>query len=100
PPPGHCRLSLPDALPISPLGEVVVATRDGRLGDGMACEVADLDQPGTLAGLVARIAPDVVVNAAAHTQVDKAESEPEAAFRANRSEEHTSELQSRENLVC
>ena len=68
---------------LAPLGEVVVGTRDGRLGDGMACEVADLDQPGTLAGLVARIAPDVVVNAAAHTQVDKAETEPEAAFRAN-----------------
>src|SRR5690606_19445384 len=68
---------------LAPLGEVVVATRDGRLGDALACEVADLDQPGTLAGLVARIAPDVVVNAAAHTRVDKAESEPEAAFRAN-----------------
>lgn len=68
---------------LAPLGEVVVATRDGRLHGGAACEVADLDQPGTMAGLVARISPDVVVNAAAHTRVDKAESEPGAAFRAN-----------------
>src|SRR5690606_30920524 len=37
----------------------------------------------TLAGLVYRIAPDVVVNAAAYTAVDRAESERDAAFRAN-----------------
>jgi dTDP-4-dehydrorhamnose reductase len=33
--------------------------------------------------LIERIAPDIVVNAAAHTAVDRAESEPDAAFRAN-----------------
>jgi dTDP-4-dehydrorhamnose reductase len=68
---------------LAPLGEVVVGTRHGKLGDGMACEAADFDVPGALRALVARIAPDVVVNAAAHTQVDKAESERDAAFRAN-----------------
>lgn len=62
-----------------PLGEVVVATRDG----GDADAAADLDAPAALAGLVARIAPDVVVNAAAYTAVDKAETDGEAAFRAN-----------------
>lgn len=61
------------------LGEVLVATRDGVDADA----VADFDVPESLADLVHRIAPDVVVNAAAHTAVDKAESEPDAAFRVN-----------------
>jgi dTDP-4-dehydrorhamnose reductase len=73
----ECRRSL------APLGELVVATRSGQLPDGTPCEAADFDRPDTLADLIARIAPDVVVNAAAHTAVDRAESEPDAAFRAN-----------------
>lgn len=68
---------------LAPLGELVLATRDGRLNDGAACEVADFDDPAGPAGLVTRLAPDVVVNAAAYTAVDRAESEPDAAFRAN-----------------
>ena len=67
---------------LAPLGEVVCTARGGRL-EGGACEVADFDKPDTLAGLVYRIAPDVVVNAAAYTAVDRAESERDAAFRAN-----------------
>ena len=67
---------------LAPLGELTCATRDGLL-DGAACERADFDQPGLLPALVDRLAPDVVVNAAAYTAVDRAESEPEAAFRAN-----------------
>ena len=67
---------------LAPLGEVIVATRSGRLGDH-ACEVADFDQPDSLPGLVERISPDVVVNAAAYTAVDRAENERDAAFRAN-----------------
>ncbi len=68
---------------LAPLGDVVVATRDGRLASGDHCEVADFDQPASLSTLVERIAPDAVVNAAAYTQVDRAETEREAAFRAN-----------------
>lgn len=68
---------------LAPLGEVVAATRDGLLANGAACEVADFDRPEELQPLIARTAPDVVVNAAAHTAVDRAESEPNAAFRAN-----------------
>jgi dTDP-4-dehydrorhamnose reductase len=68
---------------LAPLGDLVVATRDGRLTGGDRCEVADFDQPASLSTLVERIAPDAVVNAAAHTQVDRAEIEREAAFRAN-----------------
>lgn len=67
---------------LTPLGVVACGTRGGRL-DGGACERADLDQPADLRGLVERLAPDVVVNAAAYTAVDRAESERAAAFRAN-----------------
>ena len=68
---------------LAPLGEVVCTTRSGTLPDGTACERADFDQPSTLPALVERIAPDVVVNAAAYTAVDRAEEERDAAFRAN-----------------
>lgn len=65
-------------------GGVVPTTRSGKLpGSNAACETADLDRPDSLAGLVMRISPDIVINAAAYTAVDKAESEPEAAHRAN-----------------
>jgi dTDP-4-dehydrorhamnose reductase len=68
---------------LAPLGEVVATTRSGIFEDGGACEVADFDRPDSLPGLIDRVAPDLVVNAAAHTAVDRAEDEPDAAFRAN-----------------
>ena len=75
---GHeLRRSLPA------LGEVIVTTRSGQCEDGTRCEVADFDMPDALPALIARIAPDIVVNAAAYTAVDRAESDRNAAFRAN-----------------
>lgn len=68
---------------LAPLGEIVATTRSGVLPEGDACGVADFDQPDTLSGLVERVAPSVVVNAAAYTAVDKAEDDAESAFRAN-----------------
>lgn len=44
---------------------------------------ADFNQPEQLAATVRSLRPDVIVNAAAYTAVDKAESEPEAARRVN-----------------
>ena len=65
------------------LGDVVVTTRSGQLPDGARCEVADFDCPDSLAALVQRVAPAIVVNAAAYTAVDKAEDDVDAAFRTN-----------------
>ncbi len=68
---------------LASLGEVVATTRSGMLEDGTPCETADFDAPHSLPALIQRIAPDVVVNAAAYTAVDRAESDREAAFCAN-----------------
>ena len=68
---------------LAPLGEVVATTRSGELPGGGSCETLDLYAPRTFAALFERVAPDVVVNATAHTAVDRAEDEPELAFQAN-----------------
>ncbi len=44
----------------------------------------DLEQPATVEAAILGARPDIVVNAAAYTAVDKAESEPERAYAANR----------------
>lgn len=74
-----------DALrgPLSARGELIATTRSGRLPDGGTCLAADFAEPAGLAGLVASVAPDWVVNAAAYTAVDRAEDEPELAHRIN-----------------
>ncbi len=61
---------------LAPLGELIALDRQS-LGE------ADFARPDSLAALVERVAPDVIVNAAAHTAVDKAESEPELARALN-----------------
>jgi len=64
---------------LAPLGELVVATRDGS-GANVA---VDFDALPSLADLVREVSPDVVINAAAYTAVDRAENESAAAFRIN-----------------
>ena len=63
---------------LAPLGEVVALDFDspGPLS-------ADFSRPESLAATVRTIAPQVIVNAAAHTAVDKAESEPDLARALN-----------------
>lgn len=68
---------------LQPLGEVVATSRDGRLQDGCACQAVDLSDLAGLEHLVAQIKPSAVINAAAYTAVDKAESDREAAFAIN-----------------
>ena len=58
---------------LAPLGEVLALDRHSTPYCG------DLSQPERLAQTVLDWRPDVIVNAAAHTAVDKAESEPELA---------------------
>lgn len=64
-------------------GELVTTCRDGRRFDGATVEVADLAKPETLSPLLDRVRPDVIVNAAAYTAVDRAEQEETLATRVN-----------------
>ena len=63
---------------LAPLGEVVALDFDspGPL-------TADFSQPESLAATVRAVAPQIIVNAAAHTAVDRCESEPEFARTLN-----------------
>jgi dTDP-4-dehydrorhamnose reductase len=65
---------------LAPLGDLVALDRHSMLADGGCGDLHDLDG---LRETVARLRPDVIVNAAAHTAVDKAESEPELAQALN-----------------
>jgi dTDP-4-dehydrorhamnose reductase len=64
-------------------GALTVASRDGTLLDGGHAEIGDLSSAQTLAALLDRVQPEVIVNAAAYTAVDRAEQEQELANRVN-----------------
>lgn len=61
----------------------VMSSLHGTLPDGGTARACDLSAPGALAALVRDVAPAVVLNAAAYTAVDRAESEPDLARRIN-----------------
>lgn len=58
---------------LAPLGEIVAV-------DHADCDLADAD---SIRELVRRVAPDVIVNPAAYTAVDKAEADQQTAFAVN-----------------
>lgn len=68
---------------LSNRGTVTAATRDGTLVDGGTAELVDLTEPDALSTLLDRLAPNVIVNAAAYTAVDRAEQEEDLATRVN-----------------
>ena len=64
-------------------GELIAASRDGVLAQGGHGEIADLSMPESLGALLDRVQPDVIVNTAAYTAVDRAEQEEALATRVN-----------------
>lgn len=63
---------------LAPLGEVIALDRQGA--GGLCGDLSNLDG---LAVTMRSLTPDVIINAAAYTAVDKAESEPALAARIN-----------------
>ena len=63
---------------LAPLGELVALDRHGNQG---LC--GDLGDAAGIANTLRELRPDLIVNAAAHTAVDRAESEPELAHAIN-----------------
>jgi dTDP-4-dehydrorhamnose reductase len=59
--------------PLNTIGTVLAAKR----------EELDLSDPESISEVLSRLAPDLIVNPAAYTAVDRAEDEPELAFRVN-----------------
>ena len=74
---------------LAPLGELVALGR----AQGSTGLCGDLSQPEVLAATIRQLRPDVIVNAAAYTAVDKAESESEQARLINA---HAPEVLARE----
>ena len=58
---------------LAPLGKIKACTR----------KEADLESPGQLKKIIQNYQPQIIVNAAAYTAVDQAETEPEKAYRIN-----------------
>ncbi len=78
--------------------KLLITGANGQLGRGIidasqskGCQVqapseADLDitDPGKVDHVVTDLQPDIVINTAAYTQVDKAETEEDLAFKINK----------------
>lgn len=80
-------MTLPAVLVVGRSGQLALAL--SRLsGDGVAYHCVgrpqlDMAAPDSIAGVLADIRPQAVINAAAYTAVDKAEREPDLAFQVN-----------------
>jgi dTDP-4-dehydrorhamnose reductase len=66
---------------LSPLGELIALCSQSQHNPHQLC--GDLNDLDGLTTTVRQVAPDLIVNAAAYTAVDRAESEPDQAHRVN-----------------
>ena len=67
----------------APLGEILPYTYSGKLAGRQVCGQIDFEKAGALDALVREHKPALVLNAVAHTAVDRAEDEPGIAQRVN-----------------
>ena len=67
----------------APLGDVLPCTYTGTIPGGGKCVQVDFEAVGSLTRLVRETKPRWVLNAVAHTAVDRAEDEPAKAQRVN-----------------
>ena len=80
---GQLGRALAQTQSLAALGQVVLASRDGLFaGEAQALPV-DMEQGHQLEGLLDQVHPDVIINAAAYTAVDRAEQEEDLATRIN-----------------
>src|SRR4051794_15216920 len=80
------------------LRELAVIHPNVVIGFGSRPDI-DLLTPTSVAAAIARFKPDVVINPAAYTAVDKAEAEPELAFAINRDGAKAVAIASREQNI-
>jgi dTDP-4-dehydrorhamnose reductase len=67
----------------APLGNLLPYTYTGKLAGRQSCGQVDFLQAGAVEALVREHKPGLVLNAVAHTAVDRAEDEPETSQRIN-----------------
>jgi dTDP-4-dehydrorhamnose reductase len=68
---------------LASLGTLIPVSRDGKLVDGGHGETGDMASPDGIRALLDRTQPDVIVNAAAYTAVDRAEQDEDVATQVN-----------------
>src|SRR5688572_2772186 len=67
----------------APLGDILPYTYTGKLAGRQSCGQVDFGQEGAVDALVREHRPGLVLNAVAHTAVDRAEDEPALSQRVN-----------------
>ena len=65
------------------LGQALMGVLPGRDVIGVDLPEVDISKPGSFMEAVGEVRPDVVINAAAMTNVDACEEQPELAYRVN-----------------